>query len=305
MVLFDADPEDLADACGEDPSWICRTVLDGTNSKPVAELSDLLFGTIGRIVVVVFVAFVVGRFVRRAIRRFANKVQLPNSNRAASRAETLSHVLQSVATAMIWSIAFVTILGELAINLGPLIASAGIAGVALGFGAQSLVKDVLSGFFILVEDQYGVGDIVDLGDASGTVEAVSLRTTRLRDVEGNVWHVPNGTIERVANKSQDWARALLDLNVAYGSDVDRAMAVIQETADGLWTDPDWTGTILEQPEVWGIEELAAYSIDIRLVLKTQPAAQWRVTRELRRRIVLAFDAAGIEIPDGRALAEGP
>jgi moderate conductance mechanosensitive channel len=204
-----------------------------------------------------------------------------------------------VATGVIWSIAAITILGELGINLGPLIASAGIAGVALGFGAQSLVKDFLSGFFMLVEDQYGVGDIVDLGEAAGTVEAVSLRTTRLRDVNGTVWHVPNGMVTRVGNKSQQWARALLDVNVVYGTDVDRAERLIKETADALWNDPDWDDKFLEEPEVWGVEQLAAESIHIRLVVKTQPAQQFAVTRELRRRILQAFQANGIEVPTGQ------
>jgi small conductance mechanosensitive channel len=190
------------------------------------------------------------------------------------------------------------VLGEIGIDLGPIVASAGIAGVALGFGAQSLVKDIISGFFMLVEDQYGVGDIVDVGEASGTVEAVSLRTTRIRDVKGTVWHVPNGTVQRVGNMSQQWARALLDVSVAYGSDVDLAQRVIKETADGLWNDRAWNGTILDEPEVWGVEQLALDAIHIRLVIKTKPAEQFRVMRELRGRLLKAFHEHGIEMPNG-------
>jgi small conductance mechanosensitive channel len=221
------------------------------------------------------------------------------SARAAARAKTLAQVLRSVATAVIWSIAAVTILGELGINLGPLIASAGIAGIALGFGAQSLVKDFLSGFFMLVEDQYGIGDIVDLGEASGVVEEVSLRTTRVRDVNGTVWHVPNGAIVRVGNKSQQWARALLDVNVAYDTDVDEAERLIKETADELWHDDEWADVILEEPEVWGVEQLASDAIHIRLVVKTMPAQQFAVTRELRRRLLHVFREHGIEVPNGQ------
>ena len=141
-------------------------------------------------------------------------------------------MLRSIVAAAVWSIAVLTVLGELGINLGPLIAAAGIAGVALGFGAQSLVKDFLAGIFLLVEDQYGVGDIIDIGEVSGTlvtgtVEGVSLRATRLRSTNGTVWHVPNGTILRVGNMSQQWARALLDVSVVYGSDLDLAQAVIK------------------------------------------------------------------------------
>ena len=167
------------------------------------------------------------------------------------------------------------ILGEIGINLGPLIAGAGIIGVALGFGSQSLVKDFLSGVFILVEDQFGVGDIVDLdGQTSGTVDAVSLRTTRLRSVDGTLWHVPNGEIRRVGNKSQHWSRALIDIEVAYDTDLDHAEAVIARVADEIATgDAD----VIEQPEVWGVEQLGANGIVIRLVVKTRPSEQFRVS----------------------------
>ena len=186
-------------------------------------------------------------------------------------------------------------------GLGPLIATAGIVGIALGFGAQSLVKDFLAGMFIIVEDQYGVGDIIDVGELSGTpvvgtVESVSLRATRLRSVNGTVWHVPNGTVARVGNMSQQWARALLDVSVAYGSDLELAQAEIKRVADELWGDPAWAGMVLEEPEVWGVEELAPDGVTIRLVVKTQPAEQFKVLRELRTRIKTALDSAGVEIP---------
>jgi small conductance mechanosensitive channel len=324
MPWFDTDPEALRRACGESPSWICRRTLDVSTSETTAELSDLLFGKVGRIVLVVVLAWLLNLFVRRAIRRFvagmtgeaaADRMSWLRrrapavvadssvlSTRAASRAKTLGDVLQSVASFMIWGIAGVTVLGELGISLGPLLASAGIAGVALGFGAQSLVKDILSGFFMLIEDQYGVGDIIDVGEATGTVEAVSLRTTRLRDVNGTVWHVPNGIVERVGNMSQQWARALLDLSVAYGTDVGRAQQVIEDTAVELWNEPGWRSAVLERPEVWGVEDLGLDAVVIRLVVKTRPAEQWRVMRELRRRMLAAFEEHGIEIPAGpRAL----
>jgi small-conductance mechanosensitive channel len=195
---------------------------------------------------------------------------------------------------VIYTVATFMILGEIGINLGPLIAGAGIIGVALGFGSQSLVKDFLSGVFILVEDQFGVGDIVDLdGQTSGTVDAVSLRTTRLRSVDGTLWHVPNGEIRRVGNKSQHWSRALIDIEVAYDTDLDHAEAVIARVADEIATgDAD----VIEQPEVWGVEQLGANGIVIRLVVKTRPSEQFRVSRELRRRIKAVFEEEGIEIP---------
>src|SRR6266498_1356903 len=186
----------------------------------------------------------------------------------------------------------------------PLIAGAGVLGIALGFGAQSLVRDFLSGFFMLVEDQYGVGDVIDVGGTvggnpggvTGTVEGVSLRTTRIRDVEGVVWHVPNGEIKRVGNKSQQWSRALLDIEIDRDSDIAQAINVIKQTADSMWHDGGWRDDILDEPDVWGVEELSAQSVKIRLVVQTLPLQQWRVARELRARIKAAFDEAGIETP---------
>ena len=315
----------LEAACGADPSFICREVLDRTDSERWAELADLVFAKPLTIALVIVVAAAVSWVARRAVGRFVGAMTgekhatrrlkrrlrttkvaavLPSavldtgvvSLRAAARAETLGLVLRSIASFVIWTIAFITILGELGINLGPLIAGAGLAGVAIGFGAQSLVKDFLAGIFILVEDQYGVGDIVDVGEASGTIEAVSLRTTRLRDVNGTVWHVPNGQILRVGNKSQQWARALLDLVVAHDTEVAIAERVMKEQADAVWRDPAWSGQVLEEPEVWGVERIGPEGITIRLVVKTLPARQFDIMRELRGRIKIALDEVGVTIP---------
>ncbi len=324
LVQADPDPETLASACGDDPSFVCRQVLEWTDNPDWAEFADLMLGKPLTILLVLVVAWVVNRIVRRLIERFVASLsgeQPPNrrlkrrlresrygdrlpgvldtgqvSLRAAARAQTIGLVLRSIASFIIWLIAGVTILGELGVNLGPLIASAGIAGIALGFGAQTLVKDFLTGIFMLIEDQFGVGDIVDAGEATGTVEAVTLRTTKLRDVNGTMWHVPNGQIVRIGNMSQQWARALLDVVVAYGTDVDMAQAVIKQVADGLWNDPAWRGKVLEEPEVWGVEQFAPDGVTIRLVVKTQPSEQFAVMRELRRRLKAAFDEAGIEMP---------
>jgi moderate conductance mechanosensitive channel len=312
------DPTDIQQACGDDPSFICRRVLDWTGSEAWSEAADKLLATPLTILLIVLLAYVANLIVRRAIRRLTDKIADPDSQlriqklkkraptaivdtgtvslRSAARAQTLALVLRSIASVLIWTIAVTMILGELGVNLGPLIAGAGIAGVALGFGAQSLVKDFLSGIFMLVEDQYGVGDIVDVGEATGTVEAVTLRTTRIRSVEGTVWHVPNGTIDRVGNMSQQWARALLDVEVAYGTEVDDAQRVIKSIADGVAQDPEWRGRILEAPEVWGIESLGPDAISIRLVVKTRPGDQFPVMRELRRRLSEAFLREGIEMP---------
>lgn len=319
-------PSDVADVCGPDPSFICREVLDRTDSRRAAELSDILFAKPLSILVIVLVAWAVHWLLHRAIDRFVRTLsgetpparrlkrrlrgtqlgqRLPSSVlsttsysvRTAARAATLGVVLRSMSGFVVWTIAAITVLGELGINLGPLVASAGIAGLAIGFGAQSLVKDFLAGMFILIEDQYGVGDIIDAGEATGTVEAVSLRTTRLRDVNGTMWHIPNGQIARVGNMSQQWARALLDVTVAYGADLDLAQATMKQVADDLWRDGDWAGRVLEEPEVWGIEAMGPAGVTIRLVLKTKPAAQFTVLRELRARIHAGLAAAGIEVPN--------
>lgn len=218
------------------------------------------------------------------------------SERLRQRAGALGAVLRSVTSIAIYTIAIIMVLGEFDISLGPLLASAGVAGVALGFGAQSLVRDFLSGIFILVEDQYGVGDIVDLGEATGTVEEVTLRVTRVRDLQGTLWHVPNGEIRRVGNQSQLWARVILDVKVAFDTDLTEATAVVKEVADGLWREGSEDTPILEEPEIWGVERFGPDAIVLRLAAKTEPGLQWALARELRVRIKQAFDDHGIEIP---------
>ncbi len=223
--------------------------------------------------------------------------------RRRQRAETIGSVLRSTVSAVVLTLAFAMVLSELGLDLGPVLASAGIVGVALGFGAQNLVKDVLTGVFLILEDQFGVGDVVDVGEATGTVEAVGLRTTRLRSVEGTVWYVRNGEILRVGNKSQGWSRALLDVPVAWTADVAPARALLKQVADELRQDPEWEGRILEEPEVWGVEALSAQGVVVRLVVKTVPLQQWDVERELRQRIKAAFEAAGLDLAVPRSVVE--
>jgi small-conductance mechanosensitive channel len=215
------------------------------------------------------------------------------AERSGQRIDALGSVLRSCVAVVVYAIALLLILSEFGISLAPLLAGAGIVGLAVGFGAQSLVKDFFTGVFILLEDQFAVGDIVDLGEATGVVENVSLRTTRLRSVDGVVWHIPNGEILRVGNMSQHWSRSLLDIEVTYDTDLTRAKRVIAEVAaDYASSDPD----VIEEPEVWGVEALGATGIVIRLVVKTRPSEQWRIARELRERVKEAFDREGIEFP---------
>jgi small-conductance mechanosensitive channel len=316
LPLSAVTPQALRATCGDDPGFFCRVVYQWTEDRDVAELADRMLGATLTAIVILVVAYVVNRLVSRTVRRTLRTLHSgpvherlgslrrrtpaallqPGdiSLRAEQRINALTSVLRSIATAVIFTIAGFLVIGEFGVNLAPLLAGAGIVGIALGFGAQSLVKDFLSGMFILVEDQFGVGDIVDLDQqTSGTVEAVSLRTTRLRAVDGTVWHVPNGDIRRVGNKSQHWSRALLDIEVAYDTDIEHAKAVIKRVADALWQERE---DILEEPEVWGVERLGPNAIVIRLVVKTRPADQYDVSRELRQRLKEAFDAEGIEIP---------
>lgn len=317
LVLFAQAPsEELRRACGEDPGLVCRKVLDWTGNDDVAEIAKWALDVPLKILLIVAIAALISRTLRRLLKRSLRRLHrgtlgerlgavrrgVPTalletqetSIRAEQRIEALTSVLRSVVTFAVWLIALFMILGALGIDVGPLLAGAGILGIALGFGAQSLVKDFISGMFILVEDQFGVGDIVDLDqETSGVVEAVSLRTTRLRAVDGTVWHVPNGDIRRVGNMSQHWSRSLLDVEVAYSTDIEHAKAVIKHVADALWEADE---AIIEEPEMWGVEQLAANGVVLRLVIKTTPSDQWRISRELRQRIKDAFDAEGIEIP---------
>ena len=218
------------------------------------------------------------------------------SERRKQRSMTMGSLLKSITTTFILTVAVLMILDQLNFNIGPLIASAGIVGVALGFGAQSLVKDYLAGIFMILEDQYGVDDAVDLGEASGTVEAVGLRVTRLRDVNGTVWYVRNGEILRVGNQSQNWARTVLDITVAYESDLDQVQQILKDVAHKLFENEDFRGIIIEEPEVWGVERFDKDGVVVRVVLKTAPLQQWLVARTMRERVKHSFDKAGIRIP---------
>jgi len=213
--------------------------------------------------------------------------------RRKQRVRALGAILRSASSVTIFSIAGFAVLGDLGINLAPLLASAGVVGVAIGFGAQSLVRDYLSGIFMLVEDQYGVGDVISVGDATGTVENVTLRITRLRDVNGIVWHIRNGTIDTVGNESQGWARAVIDFPVPFEADLLTIRTVLTQVGDAMWNDPKWRAVMLEAPEVWGAQDISSTDITMRIVVKTAPLRQWEVEREMRARVKMALHEAGI------------
>jgi moderate conductance mechanosensitive channel len=301
-----------------DPVRPITELLEGWfGDGPVVTLVAGSIDVLAQVAVILTLAFVALVVVKRLIRKAVAAASDPESTalgrrrlgfdagaehtvvsmRRVQRAEALGALAGSVLRVIIWTVAlFILLSTAFGINLTPLLAGAGILGIALGFGAQGLVSDFLAGIFMLAEDQYGVGDIIDVGDAAGVVEGVSLRTTRVRDVTGTLWHVPNGQIMRVGNMSQEWARALLDVGVAYGTDIDAASDLILSIASDMAHEEDYREIFLDEPEIWGVENLGADSVDIRLVIKTQPGKQWAISRELRRRIKNAFDAAEVEIP---------
>jgi small-conductance mechanosensitive channel len=211
--------------------------------------------------------------------------------RRSQRATALASLLGNAASVTIFSVAGVIILGDLGLNLAPVLASAGVLGIAIGFGAQNLVKDFLAGIFMLLEDQYGVGDVIDIADVGGTVEAVSLRITRLRDINGVVWHIRNGTIKRAGNETHGWARAVIDVPVPYQLPVGRARSVLELAAVTLWQEPGWHEVILDRPQVWGVEDFSADTVLIRVAARTVPQGKLEVARELRERLKEALDAA--------------
>jgi small conductance mechanosensitive channel len=212
--------------------------------------------------------------------------------RRRQRAEAIGSVLRSFVTAVVFTMAAMLVLGELGFDLGPLLASAGIVGVALGFGAQSLVKDLIAGLFMLLEDQYGVGDSVDLGDASGVVETVGLRVTTVRDSRGVLWYVRNGEIIRVGNKSQGWAMVVIDIPVGFVNS-EQASSVLRTAALALADEPEHATEFLEPPDVIGVEQLTVDGAVIRTIAKTTADGQPVVQRELRRRLSDALDSSGL------------
>ncbi|WP_231122973.1 mechanosensitive ion channel family protein [Nocardioides sambongensis] len=294
----------LASVC-EDGDWICSLMLRATDNEQLAKWSGAMIGRPLAILGLLLLGFVLRWALHRVVDRLAkraergvlpDRIDVANATRRKQRAATMAGVFKSIITGLIVVIIATMILSEIGVNIAPIIASAGIIGLALSFGAQSLVKDFVSGTFIFIEDQYGVGDVVDLGEAIGTVEAVTLRMTRLRALDGTVWYVPNGEIMRVGNQSQNWARAVVDVGVGYGEDLARVQQVLREIAHEVWADEDFNGIVIEEPEVTGVENLAADAVTLRVLVKTAPLQQWAVARSLRQRIKARFDYEGIEIP---------
>ena len=319
-------PEDTpSPECLEESLSLCEWAWDLTGSVWFAEGSYWILIKPLRIILILLLAAAARWLVHRTIRRLVRSTtdagvptmlrplreRIPSAatepgefvpERRRQRAEAIGSVLRSLSTAFIFGIAVLMVLKEFSFDLAPLLASAGIAGVALGFGAQSLVKDLIAGLFMLIEDQYGVGDSVDLGEASGVVEAVGLRVTTVRDGRGVLWYIRNGEVVRVGNRSQGWALVVVDLPIGFAS-TEEATAVLRTAASSVAVDPELAPSIVEPPEVLGVEQVTVDGTVIRTVVKTTADGQAAVGRELRRRLAEALENSGItaRIAAGRIL----
>jgi small conductance mechanosensitive channel len=304
-----------------DARAVCEQIYDWTGIEWLASGSYYLLIKPFRILLIVLGAILVRFLVHRLISRLTRTAATPGpgiavlrplrsrmpvlaqpnavSERRRARTEALGSILRSIASAVVFGVAFMLVLDELGVNLAPILAGAGILGLAIGFGAQNLVRDFLSGLFMLFEDQYGVGDTVGIGDVEGTVEAVGLRITTLRDATGVVWYIRNGEIQRLANKSQGWALVMVDVPVGF-VDVDEASEALRTAAVEWAESEEWRGDVIEPPEVLGVEEVTTDGAVVRTTVKVPADAQWRVARELRRRLTEALGAAGI----GERIAAG-
>lgn len=285
--------------------------VDGV--APVLALSTTQHLVVTRaidVVAVLVVAFVLSRLGGRVLRRVhravgqraARKGAADGSaaSRASRRVQTVVSLAGGLWRALVWIVAVLVLLATFGIDLLPVLAGATVVGAALGFGAQSLVRDFLSGFFILVEDQYGIGDTISIDDVTGVVEDLSLRVTRLRALDGRVWYVANGEVRKVANASLQWSRAVVDILVPPGIDVSRATSAINDEAVALSKEPEWAGTCLDPPEVWGVDAVDERGMTIRVAVKTRALEDARVARVLRSRITARLLRDGLLGPDGRS-----
>lgn len=305
------DPE-LTKVCGEFPSLICRSTWNWWHNEFVSKLSEWIVAKPLSAAVVVLIAALVNRYVRRVIIATIDRVTtsreltaivsaqdaraFPTSDaRQKARSRTLAAVASATVSAVIWSMTVLIVLGIFGIKLAPLFAGAGIAAVAVGLGSQSLVKDCIAGFFMLLEDQCGVGDDVNLDFCTGTVEDFTLRMTRVRGFDGTLWSIPNGTIQRVGNLSRSWAQGNIDITVWHAADVDRAIDAITASADETAMLPDIAEQLLQPPNMVGVERVDATGTTIRLVIRTRAGKLWPVLREFRLAAKHHLDEADVAL----------
>ncbi|MHB1486790.1 MAG: mechanosensitive ion channel family protein [Acidimicrobiales bacterium] len=270
-------------------------------SSPSAHATQVLLTGPLKIVLIVALAVLASRIGSKIARKLVQSLQQRSvlgdpTRRAGTRVHTVANLIASLWRTIVWIVAGLTVLGILGINLTPFLAGATVIGAALGFGAQSLVKDILSGFFIIVEDQYGIGDTIELGDVVGVVEDLNLRVTQIRSVDGKVWYLPNGEIRKVANDSLGWSRAIIDVILPLGTNVDTASRLITEEAAGVAADPEWSKACLGQPELWGVQTMDATSVTIRIALKTTIGRNAQISRAIRTRANARLFGEGLLSP---------
>jgi moderate conductance mechanosensitive channel len=301
--------------CATDAGSWCATFYQWTNSDFLARSADTIVSTTMSVVLIVLLAFGARHLIHRAINQIVEGAansriskligrtprlrasgNAPVTPRRAQRARTIGSVLRSLSSVVVLMIAAIMVLAEFGVALGPILASAGIVGVAVGFGAQNLVRDFLSGMFMLLEDQYGVGDIVDVGDAIGVVEAVGLRITTLRDLKGTVWYVRNGEILRVGNMSQGYAVAVVDVPLAHTADIPSATALAERAVTDRVSVKDIVDSVLEPPEMLGVDRVAPEGVTLRLTVKVKPGEQFAVQRALNAAIADTLEDAGVPRP---------
>jgi small conductance mechanosensitive channel len=294
---------------------LCQLLYAVTGNELIARFAGAI-GTVLRVAFILVLAFVLARFFGRLISRFAVRMERRIGDRLAraeqrgaitsaerfrtrrtQRLHAITGVLRGVAGVTVWSIAILVIIVEvLGVALQPILAGAGVLSVVVGFGAQQMIRDVLAGIAMLVEDQYGVGDWIQVEDRIGQVERVGLRSTAFRDLDGIVWHMLNGDVQRVGNLSQHWSRSSLDVPVALDADVPTVKAIMEKVATELAADPVWGEDIIGAPEIWGVQDFGPGGLTVRLVTPTRPMANWDINRQLRERLHHAFVQAGIRMP---------
>ena len=266
----------------------------------IINLKPWLFDHGLKIVIILIGAYVVRKFAGIVMDRIIRKAVVPDNflskTAEKKREDTLIIVFSATFRVIIWIGAALMIVSEFGINIGPLLAGAGVVGLAVGFGAQYIIRDFFTGLFIILENQYRVGDVVCVGDICGSVEDINLRTTILRDVEGAVHHIPNGEIKIATNKTKGFARINLVIGVAYDTNIDKVKEVINSVGQEMNNDPEWKEKIFKAPEFIRVDNFGASSVDIKISGEVEPLEQWNVLGELRKRIKDAFDREGIEIP---------
>ena len=308
--------------CVAEDGSLCQKMYELTSTDWLARYADTVVNGAVSVLTIMLVAFGLRLLIHRAISRLSNRIsegrapswlrgrdrdaqsgpgpRAQSAERRAQRARTLGSLLRSVSSFVIYGIAFIMVLAEFGVDVAPILASAGVLGIAIGFGAQNLVRDFLSGIFMMLEDQYGVGDTVDLGEAIGDVEAVGLRITTIRDISGTVWYVRNGEILRVGNFSKGFAVAVVDVPVGHQADIDRAGEFALQGAREV-TEGEHARDVIAPPELLGVQAVTPYAVTLRLTVKTRPGRQWQVQRALNTRVQSALTTAGVPAPVVAAL----